>query len=213
MNRSIEKIRFEYGNEPLLEACLLKDPVLQFSKWFKEACQSDVFEPNGMILSTITSANRPSSRVVLLKKVSAEGFCFYSNCKSRKGEHLSLHPYASLTFWWKEIYRQVNIEGSIKKMEKKEVVRYFSKRPKGAQIAAIASEQSQPLASRDELEEVFRRLSKKYRGGKVPCPSDWCGYCLEPERVEFWQGRANRLHDRFLYAKTDGEWIISRLSP
>lgn len=213
MKRSIEKLRFEYGNEPLLESKLLGNPIKQFQQWLDEAIRSEVFEPNGMVLATVTTAGRPSSRTVLLKTIDARGFCFYTNSESRKGEHLSLHPYASLTFWWKEIYRQVNIEGQITKIPRSEVIRYFRQRPKGAQVAAAASHQSAPLASREELEEVYARLSKKYKGREVPCPSTWVGYRLEPERIEFWQGRANRLHDRFLYVKTGNEWMISRLSP
>ena len=166
-----------------------------------------------MVLATVTSADRPSSRTVLLKHIDQKGFCFYTRYTSRKGEHLHLHPYGSLTFWWKEIYRQVNIEGRVKRMTRKASEEYFHSRPKRAQIAALASEQSAPLASRAALEEVYHRLLKKYRDIKIPCPKEWGGYRLEPERIEFWQGRANRLHDRFLYVKVDGEWFRSRLSP
>ena len=213
MKRSIEKLRCEYGNTPLLEGELQRNPIDQFTQWLNEALQAHVMEPNGMTLATTTSAGRPASRTVLLKGIDAHGFCFYTDYTSRKGEHLRLHPHASLTFWWKEIYRQVNIEGVVKKLSRKASVDYFHQRPKGAQIEAQASHQSAPLASRAELEEVFNRLQKKYRGKPVPCPKEWGGYRLEPERVEFWQGRANRLHDRFLYVKTDSDWLLSRLSP
>ncbi len=213
MKRSIEKLRCEYGNEPLLEGELEIDPVVQFQKWLEDAIQAAVFEPNGMVLATVSSAGHPASRTVLLKKIDKRGLCFYTGSESRKGEHLRLHPYASVTFWWKEIYRQVNIEGAIVKIPRSEAIRYFHQRPKKAQVAALASNQSAPLASRDELEEAYNRLSKKYRGREVPCPSTWTGYRLEPERIEFWQGRASRLHDRFLYVKTDGAWLFTRLSP
>lgn len=187
--------------------------MVQFESWLDEALRAGVFEPNGMVLATVSSAGHPSSRTVLLKQVDTHGLCFYTSSESRKGEHLSLHPFAATTFWWKEIYRQVNFEGKIVKLPRSASIRYFRQRPKKAQIAALASHQSAPLASREEIDEAFKRLSQQYRGREVPCPSAWMGYRLEPERVEFWQGRANRLHDRFLYVKTDSEWLITRLSP
>jgi pyridoxamine 5'-phosphate oxidase len=213
MKRSIEKLRHEYGTALLLEGMLHVDPIEQFRQWFQEALCSHVFEPNGMVLSTVTSAGRPSARTVLLKQFDAKGFCFYTHAESRKGGHLRLHPYASLTFWWKEIFRQVTIEGEVIKMPRPAAIRYFHLRPKGAQIAALASHQSAPLASRAELEEAYTRLSKHYKGRQIPCPTDWGGYRLKPERIEFWQGRANRLHDRFLYIKTDSIWLLTRLAP
>ena len=213
MKRSIEKLRYEYGNEPLLEDEFETNPMAQFQKWLEDAIQAAVFEPNGMILSTVSRAGHPASRTVLLKKVDKEALYFYTSSESRKGEHLHLHPYASVTFWWKEIYRQVNLEGSVGKLPRNEALRYFYKRPKKAQVAALASCQSAPLASRDELEEVYNRLCKKYKGQEVPCPSTWTGYRIEPERIEFWHGRANRLHDRFLYVKTGPDWLLTRLSP
>jgi len=213
MKRSIEKLRCEYGNTALLAQELKSDPILQFQHWLDDAINAEVMEPNGMILATVSSANRPSSRTVLLKGIDKRGFIFYTHYASRKGEHLRLHPYASVTFWWKEIYRQVNIEGRIKKISRKDSIEYFSQRPKGAQLAAQASVQSAPLASREELEEVYDRSKKKYQSRDIPCPKEWGGYHLEPERIEFWQGRKDRLHDRFLYVKDNGDWIITRLSP
>lgn len=213
MKRSIEKIRFEYGNTPLLEEELKKDPMQQFEQWLNEAIESDVMEPNGMVIATISSADRPSTRTVLLKGLDKKGLKFYTSHVSRKAEHLRLHPYVSATFWWKEIYRQVNFEGKVKKLNRSESALYFQKRPRGAKLAALASTQSAPLASRAGLEEVFERLQKKYRGKEIPCPKDWGGYRLEPERVEFWQGRQNRLHDRFVFVKSNSDWIVTRLSP
>lgn len=211
--KSLQKLRQEYGNIPLLEDQLHLNPTEQFLQWLTEASKAKLIEPNAMVLSTVSSSGHPSSRTVLLKGVDKRGFSFFTRYTSRKGEQLELHPYASLTFWWKEIYRQVNLEGSVKKLPRKESLDYFHKRPRGAQIAALASHQSEPLASRLELEEAFQRLTKKYRGKEIPCPKDWGGYILLPERFEFWQGRQNRLHDRFLYVKIDGEWIFSRLAP
>jgi pyridoxamine 5'-phosphate oxidase len=212
-SRSIEKLRFEYGNTPLLEEELHPDPIEQFRLWLGEAIDSQIPEPNGMVLATVSSAGRPTSRTVLLKHFDSHGFCFYTNYLSRKGEHLALTPYGSLTFWWREVFRQVHLEGKIVKTKRSESIHYFHKRPRGAQLASIASSQSAPLASRYELEEAYLRLQKKYRGKEIPCPKHWGGYRLIPERIEFWQGRANRLHDRFLYVKIDSFWIISRLSP
>jgi pyridoxamine 5'-phosphate oxidase len=213
MKRSIEKLRLEYGNTPLLEQDLKKDPLKQFEGWLNEAIDAEVQEPNGMVLATISSAERPATRTVLLKGFDKRGMAFYTSYVSRKGEHLRLHPYAAATFWWKEIYRQVNFEGAVKKMSRKEALVYFHKRPRGAQLGALASIQSAPLASRAGLEEVFERLKRQYRGKEIPCPKEWGGYFLKPERIEFWQGRANRLHDRFLYVKANSDWIITRLSP
>ncbi len=213
MKRSIAKLRWEYGNEPLLEESLQEDPIAQFHIWLEEAIRAAIFEPNGMLFATVSSVGRPAARTVLLKEFDAHGFVFYTSYESRKGEHLALNPYGSLTFWWKEIYRQVCLEGRVEKISRKETLRYFHSRPRGAQLAAAASHQSAPLASRQELEELFGRLQKKYRGKEVPCPKMWGGYRLIPERIEFWQGRANRLHDRFLYVKENSDWLITRLSP
>lgn len=213
MKRSIEKLRLEYGNRPLQELTLKSTPLQHFEHWLNEAIAAKVQEPNGFILATVSSAGHPASRTVLLKGLEKRGFSFYTNYESRKGEHLRLHPYASATFWWKEIYRQVNFEGRVKKLSRKASITYFKQRPRGAQLAALASLQSSPLASRAGLEEVFARLKKKYRGKDIPCPKQWGGYFFEPERVEFWQGRQNRLHDRFLYVKANSEWIVTRLSP
>lgn len=213
MKRSIEKMRLEYGNTPLVEEDLTDTPHELFSQWLEEAVKAQVIEPNGMVLSTVSSLGRPSSRAVLLKHFDERGFVFFTNLESRKALQLVAAPFASLTFWWREIYRQVTVEGHVELLSRKDNQSYFTKRPRGAQLAAHASHQSAPLASRYEIEEVFERLKKKYRGKNIPCPSDWGGYRVIPNRIEFWQGRANRLHDRFLYVLTDTGWVISRLSP
>jgi len=213
MKRSIAKLRVEYGNTPLLEEDLLFDPLVQFEKWLEEAIHSQVVEPNGMTLATVSELSHPSTRTVLLKEIDQRGFVFFTDYRSRKSGHLKENPHASLTFWWKEIYRQVNIEGTVKKVSRKETLSYFQKRPKGAQLAANASLQSEPLATRLELEERYFQLSKAYQGKPVPCPKNWGGYRLVPERIEFWQGRKNRLHDRFLYVRVDKDWVLTRLYP
>lgn len=213
MKRSIERLRVEYGSDALVEEKLKEDPIVQFENWLQEAIVAGLFEPNGMVLSTISPLGKPTSRTVLLKKFDAKGFIFFTDSRSRKGEHLEEKPFAALTFWWREIFRQICIEGEVKKISREEVRCYFNKRPRGAQIAVHASTQSSPLASRIELEETFQRLQVHFKGKPIPCPTYWCGYRLIPDRMEFWQGRANRLHDRIVYIKVNDEWIFSRLSP
>lgn len=210
---SIEKLRLEYGNTPLMEKDLHSDPLQQFKQWLEEAIEAEVIEPNAMILATVSPHGRPATRTVLLKGLDEQGFIFYTAGTSRKGQHLKERQEAAVTFWWRDIYRQVNVEGKVKKLPRKEVLAYFRKRPRGAQLAALASHQSKPLASRIELEEAFVREQAKWRGKEVPCPQRWCGYQLIPDRIEFWQGRKNRLHDRFVYVRPNGEWILSRLAP
>ncbi len=213
MRKSIEKLRVEYGDKPLLEESLDSNPIEQFSSWLMQAIESKVYEPNAMTLSTISEDGRPSGRTVLLKGFGPSGFLFFTDYSSRKSHQLKGHPFAAVTFWWKEIYRQVTIEGRVKKVPRSQTVAYFAKRPRGAQIAAVASSQSAPLSSRLELEEIVKQVKKKYAGKPIPCPASWGGYLVVPERIEFWQGHANRLHDRFLYVLTEGEWFLARLFP
>lgn len=210
--QAIEKLRKEYGNVPLLETDLHSDPLLQFKAWFNDAIKAKVMEPNGMTLATLSPLGRPTTRTVLLKGLDL-GLIFYTQSTSRKGEHLKMRPEAALTFWWKEIYRQVNVEGHVKKLSRKESVAYFHKRPRGAQLAAYISCQTEPLASREALVEAYSREQIRLRGKPIPCPQRWCGYRLTPDRMEFWQGRKNRLHDRFVYVRANGDWVLSRLSP
>ncbi len=213
MKPSIEKLRIEYGNHSLLDEDLDENPYRLFEKWLIQAIRAQVFEPNGMVLSTLGLCTGPSARTVLLKQFDERGFIFYTNRYSRKGEQLAEDPRAALTFWWREIYRQVTVEGTVSFLSKKETESYFAKRPRGSQLAAHASLQSQPLTSRTELEERFRALKKQYQGKKIPCPENWSGYCLIPHRFEFWQGRKDRLHDRVLFVYAGEEWLMSRLFP
>ncbi len=206
-------LREEYGNAPFLEEEIKKDPIEQFSIWFDEAVHAAVFEPNGMVLATVSPNFHPSTRTLLLKEFDERGFVFFTSFNSRKGDQLLVNPYASATFWWKEIYRQVHIEGKIERVRRKEAIHYFKQRPKGAQIASLASIQSEPLSSREELEASYLEVEKKYSGKEIPCPMRFGGYRLIPERMEFWQGRKNRLHDRIVYIHVDDLWISSRLSP
>lgn len=217
-NKSVRQLvanfRNEYISDGIDEKDILKDPVQQFEKWFNEAVSDKIVEPNVMHLSTVGNNGRPSGRIVLLKGFDENGFVFYTNYDSRKGEELKHNNFASLTFLWLELYRQVRIEGKVTPVSAEESDNYFKSRPKGSQIGAVASAQSRILESRETLEKKAEELEKKYRDEPVPRPENWGGYCLKPDYIEFWQGRANRLHDRILYTiNNKGEWIIERLFP
>lgn len=211
MIRSIEKLRVAYGNQPIDDPD--PNPIRQFERWLEEAIEANIYEPNGMNLATIGLAQKPSARIVLLKGVDQTGFLFFSHADSQKGEQIEQHPYAALTFWWPEIHRQVRIEGVIRIAPRKVATTYFAKRPRSFQIAALVKSQSETILERAELEQGFKDLQKKYRGKAIPCPKEWTGYKVKPERIEFWQGMKNRLHERIVYVKNGALWIQSRLAP
>ena len=217
-NKSVRQLvanfRNEYISGGIDEKEVLKDPVQQFEKWFNEAVNNKIAEPNVMHLSTAGNDGRPSGRVVLLKGFDENGFVFYTNYGSRKGRELQKNKYASLTFLWLELYRQVRIEGKVHPVSSEESDNYFNSRPRGSQIGALASAQSEFLDSREALEKIADELETKYKDKPVPRPDTWGGYCLKPDLIEFWQGRANRLHDRILYTlDKDDKWKIRRLFP
>ena len=190
------------------------DPIKQFQRWFHEAIASGMKLPEAMTLSTTTREGTPSARVVLLKHVDQRGFIFFTNYESRKGSDLADHPRAALVFYWPQFDRQVRIEGTVTKTSLKESEEYFQMRPRGSRIGAHASAQSSRVNSREELERRFTELEQLYDGKDIPCPPNWGGYCVHPERIEFWQGRENRLHDRILYERMQtGGWSLSRLAP
>ncbi len=191
------------------------NPIVQFEKWFKEAQAVDNKEPNAMTLATSTADGRPSARIVLLKEVSDAGFVFYTNYTSRKAQDLETNPQCALTFYWSDLERQVRVEGQARHVTQAESEAYFRTRPKGSQLGAWASHQSKVVASRDVLDAKLSELESKYAGQEdIPLPEFWGGYRVVPDRVEFWQGRPNRMHDRIRYRrKGETEWVIDRLSP
>ena len=207
-------MRRDYANGVLELSDLNPDPIAQFQSWFAEAQQAEIVEPNAMSLATATSDGMPSARFVLLKGVDERGFRFFTNYQSRKGEELLANPRAALAFFWAKLERQVRIEGRVERLSVEESAAYFHSRPKGSQISSSLSPQSQPLPDRDILESQVAAASETYAETDVPFPVDaWGGYVVIPERVEFWQGRKSRLHDRFRYKLENGQWKIERLAP
>lgn len=209
---SIADLRHVYEKSVLLESSLAASPLTQFSLWFDEALNANVIEPNAMTLATADAQGRPSARIVLLKGIDDKGLVFFTNYQSRKGCDLAAQPHASLVFFWPQLERQVRIEGTVEKVSAQESDEYYESRPLGSRIGAWVSPQSQPI-SRDELEERTRQLTQSL--GQQPArPPHWGGYRLLPDRMEFWQGRPSRLHDRLAYQlDSQGQWQISRLAP
>jgi pyridoxamine 5'-phosphate oxidase len=205
-----KQYRAEGLDTPELAAC----PYEQFARWFADAANSGLPEPNAMVVSTADASGRPSSRTVLLKSYDISGFVFFTNYTSRKGRDLAENPYASLLFPWHQIARQVIISGLVAKVTREETVAYFRSRPHGSQLGAWASDQSAPIDSRAELERRYAELADRYpESERVPAPPFWGGYRVGAERVEFWQGRENRLHDRLVYVREEEGWRIERLCP
>ncbi|QXV67702.1 pyridoxamine 5'-phosphate oxidase [Mucilaginibacter achroorhodeus] len=212
--KDIENLRQDYAAASLSEKDVDANPVRQFDKWFNEAINAKVYEPNAMTLATATPDGRPSARVVLLKGFSDDGFKFYTNYLSRKGRELAKNPNAALVFLWGDMERQIRIEGTIEKLDKWYSEKYFHSRPKKSQIGAVASPQSQEIDGREQLEARMQELEAQYADSEVPKPAHWGGYILKPRMIEFWQGRRSRLHDRIVYKKTDNKnWKIVRLAP
>lgn len=214
MKPEIANLRREYAAKVLLEASVAPDAMDQFAIWWKEALASEIVEPNAMTLATSSSDGMPSARIVLLKDFDKNGFVFYTNYKSFKAMQLEENPRACLVFFWKEIERQVRITGLVVKNNKKDNDEYFSSRPEGSRIGALASPQSQVIESRDWLDVRYQQLVKELGGTDVSRPEHWGGYLVKPVMIEFWQGRPSRLHDRIQYSlNDDGSWKIERLAP
>jgi pyridoxamine 5'-phosphate oxidase len=213
MNPEIANIRTDYKLKALTEADVKPDAMQQFTEWWNEALQSDIYEVNAMTLATSDNNRRPSARIVLLKDYTTEGFVFFTNYESLKGKDLAENPAACLLFFWKELERQVRIEGTVEKIAAVESDAYFNSRPEGSRIGAWASPQSKVIADRAFLENRYMELSEKFKSSTIERPPHWGGYIVKPVRIEFWQGRTSRLHDRILYTKNENSWNIERLAP
>ena len=212
-HKEIAAIREDYAKSSLSESDVLHDPIQQFKKWFDEAISSQVTEPTAMVLSTVNEKGLPSSRVVLLKDIKSEGLSFFTNYNSRKGQEIFQNPHVSALFFWPELQRQVRFEAEVEKLPNSDSDEYFATRPRGSQIGAIASPQSSIISDREALESRVAEVEQEMDGKEVPRPEFWGGFLLKPVRVEFWQGRSSRLHDRIVYNNENGQWTINRLAP
>jgi len=212
--KQIHHIRKDYSKSTLDINSVSQDPIIQFEKWFHEALDANLPEPNALTLSTVSEDGRPSGRIVLLKGVEKGKFVFYSNYQSQKGKELEKNPACGLTFFWPELERQVRIEGVAARVDPVISEKYFQSRPRESQVGAWASPQSALIANRQILDERVKKIQKKYEGiEKLPKPNQWGGFEVEPLKIEFWQGRSNRLHDRIQFTKVDERWQIHRLAP
>lgn len=211
--QAVAMMRREYDGVPLDEKSVHSDPMLQFEAWFEEVLKKIDQDPNAVILGTCDENKQPSTRTVLLKGFDETGFVFYTNYHSRKGLMIDANPYVSLTFFWAGLMRQVHVEGKAEKTDDELSDEYFQSRPVSSKLGAWASEQSKPVAGRKELEERLRNAEEKFKGEQIPRPPYWGGYHVIPHRIEFWQGRLNRLHDRICYLKEGEQWHIIRLMP
>jgi pyridoxamine 5'-phosphate oxidase len=213
MDHPLNLERRDYGKGRLLEREAEPDPLRQFDAWFDEAVRADLLEPNAMALATVDADGQPSVRIVLLKGYDARGLVFYTDYTSRKGRELEANPRAALCFWWGELERQVRIEGSVHRVSDEESDAYFASRPRESQLGAVASSQSEVIASREALERRLRKVTTRHQDQPIPRPPNWGGYRLVPSAIEFWQGRESRMHDRLRYRRSGRRWIIERLSP
>lgn len=210
----LESQRREYLSGGLRRGDLAADPLDQFDRWMQQALEAEVPDPTAMAAATVSADGQPSQRIVLLKHFDERGFVFYTNFESRKALELAGNPRISLLFPWNAINRQIKICGTAERIGRDESTAYFAARPRPSQLAAMASRQSRVLESREQLLVAFREFDERYRGAEVPLPEDWGGYRVDAREYEFWQGRPDRLHDRFRYSRgAAGDWIIERLAP
>lgn len=213
MGRDISQIRREYSGQYLNEKTAGKDPINLFNRWFDEALAAEVLDANAFTLSTISKDNRPDGRILLIKGVEGGKFIFYTNYKSKKGDDLKANPIAAMTFYYKELNRQMRIEGTVEKYDGEPADDYFASRPIKSRIGAWISKQSKPIPSRIHLMRKFTEFSISHLAKPVERPEFWGGYALTPDHMEFWQGRPSRLHDRINFKLVEGKWIVERLSP
>ena len=209
----ITHLREDYCQSGLNREDLDASPIQQFNKWFEQAQKAELIEPNAMSIATVSEMGTPSIRTVLLKLFDENGFVFFTNYNSQKAQEIAANPQVALLFAWLGLERQVRISGVASKISNKESFAYFTSRPKGSQLGAWISPQSQVIESRDFLKAKLAEMKDKFAQGKIPLPNAWGGYRVVPTRFEFWQGRSNRLHDRFVYDLKAGEWAIHRLAP
>jgi pyridoxamine 5'-phosphate oxidase len=210
----LNSIRRDFMQHELNESSVEKTPLKQFSKWMEEAINAQILDPNAMVIATVDEGGKPSVRTVYIRDFNEEGIIFYTNFNSRKGKELSVNKNCSVLFLWEEVERQIRIEGTVEKVSDKISDEYFSARPRESQISAWASQQSEKIKSREELENKLAEYIEKFKDENVPRPPHWGGYLIKPNYFEFWQGRPNRLHDRVVYEKSNSNaWEIYRLNP
>lgn len=214
MDVNLQNLRREYLKGGLERDQLADDPIMQFERWMEQTVAADIPDPNAMTIATVDATGQPSQRIVLLKGVDQRGFVFYTNLRSRKAQELKQNPKVSLHFPWHFLERQVKICGVAEPLSTAESLNYFLSRPRESQLAAWASQQSRPISSRALLLQQFEAMKNKFRHGEIPLPDFWGGFRVKPHQMEFWQGGAHRLHDRFQYSlQDDGQWSIERLEP
>lgn len=213
MTVDVADLRENYTRGGLKEEDLAEDPMDLFRQWMDEAVNSEVDEPNAMSLATIDEVGTPNNRIVLLKGIGDRHIRFFTNYKSRKGKDLDINPVAAVSFWWPELERQVRMKGTVERISRKESDSYFQSRPRESRLGAWASEQSSSVNSREELQQAYEAVEKRYRNTTIPTPEFWGGFQININEIEFWQGRPSRLHDRFLYSYNNGKWTHKRLQP
>ena len=210
---SVAAARAEYTRGGLVESDLLTDPIAMFRRWYDDAHAAGLHEPNAMVVATVSGDFAPAARLVLLKGVSEEGFVFFTNTGSRKGTELAGNPRIALLFPWHPLERQVRVDGTATLLPRADVDAYFAVRPRGSQLGAWASHQSSVVSDREELLAAYDDAERRYAEGEVPTPTEWGGYLVHPESVEFWQGRPGRMHDRLVYRREADGWRTERLAP